>query len=338
MKKIAHIVSTGEYSGAEKIAIEICYYLKDDYEFIYICKPGNIVNYLNDKKIKYLHYNNTKELISILRKNKFDIVHAHDYLASTLAAIFFKGKVISHIHCNAPFAKTFNIKSIIFYLTALRCEKVICVSKSVINEMYFHKKLKNKLILLYNWINKDARTWKEDLSKKIDILFVGRFDYVKDPLFFLEVINRIKKYKIPNVTVKMIGDGILKNEILEFIKFNELEDNVEVLEFSDIPHKYMKQAKVFFVPSKWEGFGLVFLEALNNDCAIVSRPVGGIKEIFINSKYLLSDIEEFVTKISNLLLNDNLRNKVVLNDKIILDNFDMRTNINGIKKIYDENL
>ena len=50
MKSIAHIVSTGEFSGAEKIVIEICKCLKNDYEFTYICKYGGIIDYLDLKK------------------------------------------------------------------------------------------------------------------------------------------------------------------------------------------------------------------------------------------------------------------------------------------------
>ena len=67
MKSIAHIVSTGEFSGAEKIVIEICKCLKNDYEFTYICKYGGIIDYLEKNHIRYILYRNTSEFNHILK-------------------------------------------------------------------------------------------------------------------------------------------------------------------------------------------------------------------------------------------------------------------------------
>lgn len=336
MNKIAHVVATGEYSGAEKIVIEICQYLKDDYDFVYICRPGGIEEYLKVKKIRYILYNSTKELISILRKSDFDIVHAHDYTTSVLSGFFFKGRVISHIHNNTPFAKSFNLKSLMFYISSKNIEKILCVSNSIVDEMYFKEKLIDKLTVSYNWVNKDERYWSEEVDKDIDILFVGRFTEQKNPMLFLDVIHDIKKSGFDNLKVKMIGRGELKNNILDYIKDNKLESNIEVLDFTKEPHKYMKKAKVFFVPSKWEGFGLVFLEAMINKCAVVATPVGGIREIFKdNLGNFSNDRSELIKIIEKMLRDDKSREKDISNNEYILDRFDMKTNINKIKQYYE---
>lgn len=335
MKKIAHIVATGEYSGAEKIVIEICQYLKDDYDFVYVCRPGGIEEYLKAKRITYKLYNSTRELISILRKNDFDIVHAHDYTASVLSGFFFKRKVISHIHSNAPFSKTLNLKSSIHYLSTIRVSKILCVSNSIMNEMYFKNRIGNKLKVAYNWVNTEERYWKEDLTKNIDVLFIGRFSDEKNPFLFLEVIKKLKDNGLKNIIVKMIGRGKLKEDISEYINKNNLDKNIEVLDFTDKPHKYMKESKVFFVPSKWEGFGLVFVEALINDCAVVATPVGGIKEIFKGDlSYLSYDKEKLVTIIEKLLLDNNYRKCNIYKKNEILNRFDMSKNIDVFREYY----
>lgn len=335
MKKIAHVVATGEYSGAEKIIIEICQYLKDDYDFVYVCRPGGIEKYLKAKKIRYILYNSTKELISILRKNDFHIVHAHDYTTSVLSGFFFKGRVISHIHNNPPFAKSLNLKSIMYFLASKNIEKILCVSNSIIDEMYFKNKLKNKLEVAYNWVNVEERYWNEELKKDTDILFVGRFTEQKNPILFLNVINNIRNTGLDNIKVKMIGRGELKNDILNYIKENDLDKNIEVLDFTDKPHKYMKESKIFFMPSKWEGFGLVFLEAMINECSIVATPVGGIKEIFKDDlRNFSNDIEKLVQINKKLLSDDNYRKETIYKNKNILERFNMENNINSLKRYY----
>lgn len=335
MKSIAHIVSTGEFSGAEKIVIEICKCLKNDYEFTYICKYGGIIDYLEKNHIKYILYRNTSELINLLRNNDFDLIHAHDYTASVLSGFFFKGRIISHIHNNTPFARTLNLKSIIYFLSTRRVEKILCVSNSIINEMYFKNRLKNKLEVVYNWVNKDERYWNDDAEKNTDILFVGRFTEQKNPMFFLEVVNQLINDGFMDIKVKIIGRGELREDILHYINKNKLNKSIEVLDFTDKPHKYMKESKIFFVPSKWEGFGLVFLEAMINDCAVVATPVGGIKEIFCDDLSNFStDKNELVKNIKKILSDDEYRMKIVSKNKKILERFDMIKNTNILKEYY----
>ena len=338
MKNIAHVLSTGGYSGAEKIAIEICDLLKNKHNFTYICKSGEIEDYLKKKNIKYLLYKSPKDLIKLLRKNNgFDIVHAHDYAASVICGLFSKGKVISHIHANAPFACSLNIKSILFYISSHRIDSILCVSKSIIDEMYFKEKLKNKLKLTYNWVNIEERYWNESVEKNIDILFVGRIKEEKDPMFFLEII-RILVYekKMKDIKVYMAGSGPLDYEVRTYIKQNALEKNIKLIGFTNVPHKYMKKSKVFFVPSRWEGFGLVFLEALVNECAVIAPPVGGIKEIFKdNLENMAIDKNDIINKISLLIENNIYREEYVEQSKHIIERFDMKTNIEKINEYYN---
>ncbi len=337
MKKIAHILSMGEYSGAEKIVIEICDNLKDNYEFMYICKPGSIEEYLKEKNINYITYNSIKELIKIIRSNSFNLIHAHDYTASMISAFFAKCKVISHIHNNNPFAKTLNLKSFIYNVATKRIDQIWCVSQSIIDEMYFKYNFKDKLEVVYNWVNVNERYWEEELEKNTDVLFVGRFTEQKNPILFLEVIKKIKESTFHNIKVKMIGRGELKEEILSFIENKGLSENIEILDFTKIPHKYMKESKIFFVPSKWEGFGLVFLEAIANKCVVVATPVGGIKEIFKDKTYNLSyEEEELVEIIKKILTDKKHREKSISDSNEILSNFDMMKNINKIDAKYKE--
>lgn len=336
MKKIAYLLSTNELSGAEKIVIEIIDNIKDRYDCTYICKDGEVLKELKRRNIKYMTYSSNKELVKLLNKSDFDLIHANDYRASIAAACSNK-KVLSHIHNNKIELTKISKLSVIYTALSFRFKKILAVSNSIIDEMYFKNFIKNKTVVKYNWVNDQERFWEKDEVKDIDILSVGRFEEQKNPQLFLEVVNEIVKNYYKDLKVVMIGRGSLKDEIVKYIKDNSLENNVTIKDFTDIPHKYMKKSKIFFMPSRWEGFGLVIVEAMINDSFIIATPVGGINEIFKdNNEFLYKEKDEFVNAIINVLKNDEFRKEVVEKNKKILKRFNMKENIGEIEKLYQE--
>ena len=84
----------------------------------------------------------------------------------------------------------------------------------------------------------------------------------------------------------LIGYGPKKNKIINFIKDNNLKDNVCVLKFKKNPFPYLKLADIFVLSSKYEGLPNVLLEALVLKKYIISSncPTGP-KEILDNGNY-----------------------------------------------------
>ena len=334
MKKIGYVLFTDRFSGAEKITIEIIKELEYQYDCTYICKAGEIEDTLKKKNIKYKTFKTKKELVNIIKGGEFDIIHANDYQASILSSIVHKN-VISHIHHNKLEMTKINKLSIIYMLASFRIKKILCVSNSVKEEMFFKKILRKKTSVNYNWLNKEERFWYEKEERNIDILFVGRFKEDKNPVLFVDTIEDLIKIGYKNLKVVMIGRGELKESISKYIYDKGLEGNIIIKDFTDEPHKYMKKSKIFFLPSKIEGFGLVFLEAIVNGALPVATPVGGIKEIFEGREdYLCTEKDEFVEKINDLLKNEDKRIKVAKEYMNILERFDMKENISKIEKFY----
>ena len=77
----------------------------------------------------------------------------------------------------------------------------------------------------------------------------------------------------------MVGTGSLEKECQKLIEEYQLETNVQMVGFQKNPYVYMLQSKISIIPSKWEGFGLVALEAMAFGCPVVAANVGGLKEI-----------------------------------------------------------
>lgn len=111
--------------------------------------------------------------------------------------------------------------------------------------------------------------------RTIDILFVGSFIPVKQPLQFVEIINRLKN-SYPSINAVMIGEGNLMEEVKTEISKLQLDNNIRLLGqvSQDVVFDTMAKAKILLHTSKFEGQCLVYAEALSQGTYVVSYPVG----------------------------------------------------------------
>lgn len=90
--------------------------------------------------------------------------------------------------------------------------------------------------------------------------FVGSFNYQKDPEFLIEIIHACHK-KNENYKLLMLGQGALFEKVKQKIKEYGLEDSVFCLGNRQNVWDYMQAMDLFVLPSNFEGFGIVLVEA-----------------------------------------------------------------------------
>lgn len=123
---------------------------------------------------------------------------------------------------------------------------------------------------------------------------------------------------INNVDLVLVGDGEMKNEILEYGK-NKLNERFSLfsVSYEDIVFQY-NQCDVFSLPSINEPFGIVYLEAMSMNKPIVAPNDLTRKEI-IGDAGLLCDVENPLEYADNLMKALNIdwkdipRNRAILN-------------------------
>ena len=113
-----------------------------------------------------------------------------------------------------------------------------------------------------------------ELNKDIDVIFIGRANSFKLPIFIISYLELLAK---SGLNILIIGNGNSRDKYLKLhnktkIKFYDFIDYKNVLGF-------LKRSKYFISCSDSEPFGLVFLEALICGCRIISPRSGGILEI-----------------------------------------------------------
>lgn len=319
MKTVIHLLNTNSFSGAENVVITLIRQMKaeygKEYKFFYASRPGSIEKILKKEDIDFLPVE--KMSISVIKRifKKYNpqIVHAHDFTASMVsAAAAGKASVISHLHGNPFWIRSYNIKSVSYFLTTFRYYKILTVSNAIGREYIFGKRLKDKILNIGNPVNiaEIQRRAEERDGEKYDIVFLGRLAEPKNPLRFIHIVDNLLKKDV-SVSAVMIGDGDLKAECHREIEKSNLQGNITMKGFLDNPYPVLKNAKLLCVTSGWEGFGLMAVEALALKVPVITTDVGGLRDIVNEScGYFCKTDEEFARRIEEILNDDTLREKL----------------------------
>lgn len=142
--------------------------------------------------------------------------------------------------------------------------------------------------------------------------FVGRFCRQKGIDVLLPTMERIAK-KYPNVHFVLVGTGKMEEEMKQFIQKAQIAHTVHFLGFrEDIP-AIMQAFDVLLVPSIWEGFGLVLIEAMAANVPCIASHVSSIPEIIEdNVNGLLvpaGDVDALASALERFLLEPALRDR-----------------------------
>ena len=317
--KILHLLPSNCFSGAEHVILQIMDLFRNDpyYEMWYVCSEGPIRFILQKRGVRYklVPAFSKKEVAKVLQDINPDIIHAHDFRASVMAArIGRSAKIISHLHNNWPWIKKINMRTLVYAAALHRIRLVLGVSRSIRDEYIFRICMKGKFFVLPNVLDGRGIYQKAEeftVEKPLDLLFVGRLTEQKNPILFLEIFEILVKkgYHLQGV---LLGDGELKNICEEYIAQHHLQQHIILKGFVDNPYPYIKAAKVLVIPSCWEGFGLVAVEAMLLKTPVIGCPVGGLKNILERGGGCLAQTkEEFVLAIEKLLRDNPYYNQMV---------------------------
>ena len=164
-----------------------------------------------------------------------------------------------------------------------RTDAIICVAeKAKANFVSRYPDLAEKTHLIYNFFDNDSivRMGDESFSYGDDrfvMLSVGRLTSPKQYPRFLDVLAhlRVDGY---NFAWHILGIGAEYDAISRKIEELGLGDCVFLDGVTENPYKYMKNCDLFVLPSGWEGFPTVTVEAKILGCPVLATDVSGIRE------------------------------------------------------------
>jgi len=195
---------------------------------------------------------------------------------------------------------------------------VITNSKKTKNTVLHNNKdlfPEEKIKVIYNGIKAD--NYKDSIkpinSNKIVIGTAGRLSKEKGHSRFLDVCLSLKKRNLP-VKVKIAGAGPEEKALKEKTKRLNLENYVDFVGFIEPFRNFLKEVDIFVLPSFYEGFGYVLIEAMAAKKPVVSFDIGAAKEIICHGEngYLIpdGDLELMANKLEDLTINPELPEKL----------------------------
>jgi glycosyltransferase involved in cell wall biosynthesis len=290
--------------------IEFYYYKKKKYLFL-----RNI--YCMYILFKILKENNNKDTIVFSLQNS---------VLSIIISKILNFKII--VRNSAPIdyfknEKIFYNKFKLFIKMKIYCFSDLIISNSKSSAHTIKKKLdkKNKVVAIPNPItnlnNKICKT------KRINkILYVGRLSKEKGIFELVEGFELFNK-NFPSFKLDLVGDGHQRKNLSKFISKRNLSRQIKIIEWTNNINKYYKTSKMIILPSYFEGFGNVLIEALNFNLPCVATKNNGPKEILANGKY-------------GFLMKDNKVNTINLSLRHVEKNYNLYKfkAIKGLKNNY----
>lgn len=315
-ERVASDIANGLVKSFEdKYNVFILSLTKDSSKNFYKLEPVIKDDVLYDKQpnFKFDYFSVVLKLRKYLKCNKIDILVDVDVsldLFSIPATRFTKIKLISWEHFNFYENLGMKLRDISRKLAARFSDYIVTITKE--DKGYFEQNLKLKCPIcnIYNPIKTDTDYGEYSYDSNI-IISAGRLTYQKGFDILVDVA-KIVFYKHPHWVWYILGEGSDRAFIEEKIKQMNLENNVILKgEVKDIDN-YYKQAAMFVLTSRFEGFGLVLAEAKSYNLPTISfKCKAGPSEIIIDeiNGNLIEcfNIEEMAKSICNLIENQDKR-------------------------------
>ncbi|MDQ4006356.1 MAG: glycosyltransferase family 4 protein [Actinomycetota bacterium] len=150
-----------------------------------------------------------------------------------------------------------------------------------------------------------AELWREDRPL---LLFAGRLEYEKGLQTLLDALPLLDGV-VPGAGLVVAGDGTYRSTLEELSRSRALGHRVRFEGFvgEDRLHALYAAADVAVVPSLYEPFGLVALEAMASGTPLVASDTGGLREIVVDEisglRFRPGDAEGLARAVARVLLD-----------------------------------
>lgn len=132
---------------------------------------------------------------------------------------------------------------------------------------------------------------------KISMLYIGRLEWEKHPCLVVDALHAARKAG-HDAGLTIVGEGSARALLEERVRRYGLEGFVDFVGWQSDTTPYLAQADVLLVPSRYEGYGLVIVEALAAGVPVIATDVGVAREagaIVVAEKDFVEKVVDWVT-------------------------------------------
>lgn len=192
-------------------------------------------------------------------------------------------------------------------------DRIYCRSFSLKNIFKEHNLSNISEDCIYSGVPTIEKYIKKNFSsKKLNIMYAGKFIKRKHVDYILEALGKVKNSKY-DFKFRIIGKGPEYKTYKKIIKKLKLEDKVEFISHTsrEDVYKYMGKSDIFVMPSTGETIGLVYLESMRQACIPIGTKNEGIDGVikhgengFLTKPDDINDLKEIFEFLLNSDSND----------------------------------
>ena len=300
--KVLHIIPTLGSGGAEKMLVDLVEEMLKkgvSCEVAVLTTANNFfgealaklnipIYYGEEQKVYTFH--NISFLNKLIKTNHYDCIHTHLYAPQLFTPIALKfanvnTPLITTEHSTHNKRRNNKLFYFLDYWMYKHYAKIIAITEDTkINLVKYLPYSKGKIEVIENGINIEA--YKEAIPVKREsiistikannkiILMVAAMREQKDH----ETLIRASKLLPTEYYIVFVGEGTEMERIKKYATHHGTSNIIFLGTRRDIP-SLMKAADIFVLSSKWEGFGLVVVEAAATGLPVVASNVTGLKDV-----------------------------------------------------------
>lgn len=283
MGRIAILVKTLTSGGAEKQATLLAKALSRDFDSHIIVLDGTAIDERYYKMLEgtgvIIHAirggkaASFRAVVSLFRKNRYNVVFSYLTAANAVAAIAGKitgTPVVTGIRSSwLPKVKLISERLVTRHLAAA----TVCNSFSGKDALVSQGLSQSKALTISNCFENIAEHSEKAPSQEVRVITVGRFVAPKDYETAISAVA-MAAGKVNNLRFDIVGYGELEESIRKWLKEYGIEDITRVsINPPNIP-ELLSQADIYLSTSIFEGTSNSIMEALNADLPVVATRVG----------------------------------------------------------------
>ncbi|MGV9002784.1 glycosyltransferase family 4 protein [Flavobacterium sp.] len=285
--------------------------------------------------------------VQIATENKFDIIHAHDWLTFP-AAILAKEKsgkpLIVHVHATEFDRSGTQLNQEIYEIEKkgmMAADAVIAVStltKKILVDKY--EIPAQKITVVHNGIIPNANNLKHiyhHLQKDKIVVFLGRITFQKGPDYFVEAAHKVLD-KFPEVQFVMAGSGDMLAQMITRVAALKMGSQFHFTGFLSEKERdhLFSISDVYVLPSVSEPFGLSVLEAIQSGVPVIISKQSGVSEVIKGAlKVDFWDVDALADAIYGMLQYSALSTTFTRENKKEITNLNWSNASHSIATIYE---
>ena len=281
--------------------------------------------------------------LSMARKH-VDVVHANTFKAAligSLACLLARKPLVFHDRITIR-------HGLLERMVARLAAKIIVVSSALAAK--HGEALRNKVTLIYDGVDTDymspARVSLQDRPGGGTVCYLGRISWEKGVDRLIEAAGLVIA-RLP-ATKFLVGgspytpdDAAYRQRLVRLVESLNLGRNVEFAGNVDDARAFIAKADVTVLPSRRESLGLVLLESMALERAVVAYAVDGPREIITDRKDGLlaepDNVEQLAEAIVTMLEDGELASEAgKMGRETVISRFSAKTFVDRIAGVYDE--